>query len=203
MSMVTTKKFTDPAYLPKNPGALGRGLYQGIIDELVGLFNAELDVKAPITYVDTQATTMSPPGKIAHFVRNTAPTGWLKANGALISRTTYAALFAAMGTTFGVGDGSTTFQLPDLRGQFIRTWDDGAGVDTGRAFGSTQLDDIKTHYHPIVSCYIGSGYTVTNGTLQSTSGTVAGGNPPNAYTNNTGGTETRVKNVALLACIKY
>ena len=88
-----------------------------------------------------------PAGAVMHFAMNAPPTGWLKANGALVSRTTYAALFAAIGTTFGVGDGSTTFGLPDLRGEFMRGWDDGRTVDTGRAFGSAQLDGIKTHDH--------------------------------------------------------
>lgn len=80
----------------------------------------------------------APAGAICFVAQNTAPTGWLKANGAAVSRTTYAALFAALGTTFGAGNGSTTFNLPDLRGYFPRAWDDSAGVDTGRTFGTSQ-----------------------------------------------------------------
>lgn len=81
---------------------------------------------------------LSPPGQVGAFARSTAPTGWLKANGAAVSRTTYNALFAAIGTVFGVGDGSTTFNLPDLRGEFLRGLDDGRGVDAGRSLGSAQ-----------------------------------------------------------------
>lgn len=81
-------------------------------------------------------------GEVAFFGMTTPPAGWLKANGAAVSRTTYAALFAAIGTTFGSGDGSTTFNLPDLRGEFIRGWDDGRGVDSGRGFGSFQAHGI-------------------------------------------------------------
>lgn len=88
--------------------------------------------------LDLLKPSVSVQGQVAFFARSTAPTGWLKANGAAISRTTYAALFAAIGATFGAGDGSTTFNLPDLRGQFPRGWDDGRGVDAGRAFGSAQ-----------------------------------------------------------------
>lgn len=84
-------------------------------------------------------------GMVAAFARNTAPAGWLKANGAAVSRTTYAALFAAIGTTFGVGDGATTFNLPDLRGEFIRGWDDGRGIDSGRAFGSLQRGSLLSY----------------------------------------------------------
>lgn len=54
------------------------------------------------------------------FAGASAPDGWFICNGQLVSRTTYASLFAAIGTTFGVGDGSTTFAVPDLRGQFVR-----------------------------------------------------------------------------------
>ncbi|MEZ2744285.1 phage tail protein [Halopseudomonas bauzanensis] len=90
---------------------------------------------------------MAPPGMLAHFARNSAPTGWLKANGAAVSRTAYADLFAAIGTTFGAGNGFTTFNLPDLRGEFLRGWDDGRGVDGGREFGSGQAGELQSHAH--------------------------------------------------------
>ena len=86
---------------------------------------------------------MVPSGAVLYFAGQTAPAGWLKANGAAVSRTAYAALFAAIGTTYGAGDGSTTFNLPDLRGEFMRGWDDGRGIDHGRAFGSAQGDAIR------------------------------------------------------------
>ena len=86
---------------------------------------------------------MVPSGAVLYFAGQTAPAGWLKANGAAVSRTAYAALFAAIGTTYGAGDGSTTFNLPDLRGEFMRGWDDGRGIDRGRAFGSAQGDAIR------------------------------------------------------------
>lgn len=77
-------------------------------------------------------------GAVAHFAMTTPPVGWLKANGAAISRTAYAALFAAIGTSFGVGDGATTFNVPDLRGEFLRGFDDARGIDASRAFASSQ-----------------------------------------------------------------
>ena len=82
-------------------------------------------------------------GTVAFFARSGAPTGWLKCNGAAISRTDYADLFDSIGTTYGTGDGSTTFNLPDLRGEFLRCWDDGRGVDTGRSLTSTSVADIQ------------------------------------------------------------
>ncbi|HVC86309.1 MAG TPA: phage tail protein [Gaiellaceae bacterium] len=63
------------------------------------------------------ATAVLPPGLIASFGGTTAPTGWLICDGSAISRTTYSLLFAAIGTDYGAGDGSTTFNLPDLRGR--------------------------------------------------------------------------------------
>lgn len=133
-------------------------------------------------------------GAIVVFARNTAPTGYMKANGAAVSRSTYSNLFTAIGTTFGVGDGSTTFNIPDLRGEFIRGWDDSRGIDSGRAFGSAQADELKSHVHS-VSALLG-----TSGGAPQSSGS-SSLNPYN--TNATGGAETRPRNIALLACIKY
>ena len=70
-----------------------------------------------------------PAGMIAPFAMTTPPTGWLECNGAAISRSTYATLFAAIGTVHGAGDGSSTFNLPDLRASFIRGFDNSRGVD--------------------------------------------------------------------------
>lgn len=133
-------------------------------------------------------------GDVKYTARNTAPPGWLKANGAAVSRTTYAALFAVIGTTFGVGDGSTTFNLPDLRGEFIRGWDDARGVDAGRVFGSAQSDELKSHTHG--GAYLRSDISGSTGPQ---AGTASFGQAIPA----TGGAETRPRNVALLAVIKY
>ena len=100
-------------------------------------------------------------GTVLAFAMESAPSGWLKCNGAAISRTTYSALFTAIGTTFGAGDGSTTFNVPDLRGEFVRGWDDARAVDTGRVFGSAQADELKSHTHVYV--FTGEGSATTFG----------------------------------------
>lgn len=82
------------------------------------------------------------PGDVKTVATATAPSGWLKANGAAVSRTAYANLFSAIGTTFGPGDGTTTFNLPDLRGEFVRGLDDGRGIDIGRVRGSSQVGSL-------------------------------------------------------------
>lgn len=73
-----------------------------------------------------------PPGMVVPFAGSTAPEGWLLCAGQAVSRTTYAALFAAIGTTYGVGDGSTTFNLPDLRGRLPYGKDNMTGSDAAR-----------------------------------------------------------------------
>jgi|SRR6056300_590165 len=161
-------------------------------------------------------------GQVVYFARNTAPEGWLKCNGATISRTTYAELFNAIGTTFGAGDGESTFQLPDLRGEFIRGWDDGRGIDSGRAFGVSQGDSTKlpntsfttdnpgNHNHNTLSgvgsfgdqTKAGDGPTAIWARGGGNSVTSSGGSHTHTITGG-GDPETRPKNVSLLSCIKY
>ncbi len=143
----------------------------------------------------------APKGIVAPFAMTAPPTGWLECNGAQLSRTSYAALFAAIGTTFGAGNGSTTFHLPDLRGEFVRGWDHGRGTDGGRGMGTAQSHQIAqiymtrdsgatvppnssdTDYHP-------SPGSISNSGVMKMSGTGPGN-------------ETRPRNVALMFCIKF
>lgn len=232
------------------------------------------------------AAAVVPVAAIQPFATSAPPSGWLKANGAAVSRATYASLFAALVTAagftpqaftvtlanpavftkaahglqngarvrlatagalptglnsttdyfvevinadtfylsltlmgariatsgaqngvhtflqswFGLGDGATTFNLPDLRGEFLRGWDDGRGVDYGRVFGSVQMDDFKSHDH-VAGSYgsaYGSGATAYGGV-----GLPAGADKIWTNTKPTGGAETRPRNVAILVCIKY
>lgn len=71
----------------------------------------------------------SPAGIVSPWAVDTPPYGWLECNGAAVSRTTYARLFTNLGIAFGAGNGTTTFNIPDLRGEFIRGWDNGRGID--------------------------------------------------------------------------
>lgn len=98
-------------------------------------------------YSRAETDRLVPPGSIIYMPRSVAPPGYLKANGAAVSRTAYAELFAVVGTMFGAGDGFTTFNLPDLRGEHIRGWDDGRGVDPGRGLGSYQAAMLLAHNH--------------------------------------------------------
>lgn len=163
------------------------------------------------------ANSYCPSGMIMTFAADYAPQGWLKANGAAVSRTVYAALFAAIGTRYGAGDGHSTFNLPDLRGEFARFWDDGRGVDAGRALGSKQGDALQKHTHLIGTS---SGENLNSGLpgiddkyWQMGGGNYAPATGHIALTHDTGSDgygrvggrfagETRPRNIALLACIK-
>lgn len=164
-------------------------------------------------------TGMIPSGAVMYFAGQTAPTGWLKANGAAVSRTAYTALFAAIGTTYGTGDGRTTFNLPDLRGEFVRGWDDGCGIDRGRALGSAQGDAIRNITSKIDSGKNGAlqlfdhieptgAFGVEKSWKQWTPDNSGGGdNLPSALTFDAShvvptAAENRPRNIALLACIK-
>jgi microcystin-dependent protein len=149
-------------------------------------------------YVDTQVLAYAgvPSGGVMQFAMPSAPVGWLEANGAAVSRTTFANLFAAVGTYWGVGDGSTTFNVPDLRGEFVRGWDNGRGIDVGRAFASWQSDDLKSHNHSIDTSLFSNNTPFGYVTSANSGGHVI-------TTGATGGAETRPRNYAMLYCIKY
>lgn len=93
--------------------------------------------------ISNNISSINPVGSIITFAKNSSPIGFLECDGSAISRTTYNSLFSVIGAVFGVGDGSTTFNIPDLRGEFIRGWDNSAGIDSGRVFGSSQLDAFQ------------------------------------------------------------
>lgn len=141
------------------------------------------------------------PGEIRLFAMTGVPDGFLEANGSAISRTAYAALFAAIGTTYGAGNGSTTFNIPDMRGEFPRGWDHGRGADPGRTFGSGQGHQFEDHDHKLlISSGAGSGYVVSISPSQAGREALFFVNAPGSGSH---GSETRPRNLALLYCIKY
>lgn len=157
--------------------------------------------KLTVSPADLSAAIESsvPSGTVFHFAGQTAPAGWLKANGA--------------------GDGRSTFNLPDLHGEFIRGWDDGRGIDRGRALGSAQGDAIR-NITGSIDVGNNSGHqlfdeaTATGALAISrkhwktwTYDTTDGGDSPAAFDFNASrvvptAAENRPRNIALLACIK-
>lgn len=134
-----------------------------------------------------------PAGSILWWPASAPPTGWLECNHASISTTTYARLFAVTGYLFG-GSGAS-FNLPELRGYFIRGWSHGTGIDPARALGTVQADAFPSHTHDI------NFYSDNSGAL----GPGHGGAVPTGYTSTAAGSgvETRPLNVSLMPIIKY
>ena len=165
-----------------------------------------------------------PTGSVFCMAVISIPSGYLECNGAAVSRTTYSALFAVIGTAYGSGNGSTTFNLPDLRGEFIRGVDRGRGVDSGRNIASSQGSQNAQHNHSATSTS-----TVTDpghkhnlnfnmGSIISSGGAFGlkdSGNADRMFTattgisvststsiGNQGGNESRPRNVAMMYIIK-
>lgn len=158
------------------------------------------------------AANFVPTGAIIYIGTSTVPTGWLEGNGDAVSRTTYAALYSAYGVTFGQGDGSTTFNLPDCRGRFVRGWDHSAGRDpdsatrtasatggsSGDYVGSVQTSTITAHVHTVATTVGLDTGTGAGAVVHTTGATVNSGTTPPS-----GGAETRPINIALMCIIKY
>lgn len=151
-------------------------------------------------------------GQIAYCAAGVIPAGWLECNGAAISRATYGTLFASIGTNYGAGDGATTFNLPDLRGEFLRGADRGRGVDAGRAIGSAQGDAIR-NITGSLGASIGNADATGAFAVDTTNPTKAKADPAGEYTYPTRSfsaarvvptaNENRPRNVAVLTIIKY
>lgn len=177
--------------------------------------------------VNEVSTTAAPVGTIAIFPSLYPPEGWVKANGALLSRTVYADLFEYAQASgcyftdsvwevsswggFSPGIDSTRFRIPDLRGEFIRGWDDGRGIDIGRGIATFQGDAIRN----ITGTSVGldgessrlSGAFFSDDTFSGDYSAPGGNVSPNLKFDASRvvptAAENRPRNVALLVCIKY
>ena len=167
-----------------------------------------------------------PIGGTVDMATDIVPDGHLECDGALISRTTYAPLFAKIGTRHGSGDGSTTFALPDYRGRFKRGWSHGqtrdpdkatrtamaTGGATGDNVGSVQAEAYLSHTHTQSSHFhtqqvpAGGGGGIASGQASSYTGAVSSyltTNSATAVNLNSGGSETRPLNAGVMVVIKY
>jgi len=173
---------------------------------------ATLDASGNLQDGGESVVSVAPPvGSVIMHAASTAPSGWLECDGSTVNRSTYPNLFNAIGSTFGAGDGSTTFGLPDLRGEFVRGWDNGRGVDSSRGIGTSQLDQIQKIEGEVSGA--------TNGYISAATGAFSSfgskvrpnnGVSPNRETGFTfdssrvvrSGDETRPRNIALMYIIK-
>lgn len=145
-----------------------------------------------------------PVGTLLYSAVITVPAGFLASEGQAVSKNTYANLYSVLGGMYGQTD--TTFNLPDLRGEFIRSWDNGRGVDAGRGIGTIQNDAFESHNHASKGGTNFINYPAVGGQPLQEQEQVGG---PQSYssryptTEDTGDTETRPRNIALRAIIKY
>lgn len=174
---------------------------------------ANLDIYSRLE-VEALINSLQPAGQVSYFAMLAPPAGWLVMDGSAVSRTTYSRLFSAIGTTFGAGNGSTTFNLPDARGQFFRALDMGKGIDIGRSLGSLQSSQNQVHSHAVndpghVHSLRRTGNDGNFGIfdmISGDSGVLWRNNTDPAFTgisiNNSGGNESRPTNIAFLPCIR-
>ena len=172
-----------------------------------------VDAKGRVTTVSTSAVSGTEVGSIIAWTTGTAPSGYLHCDGAAINRTTYAALFGVLSTTYGTGDGSTTFNIPDYRGRFLRGFASGQATDpdrstrtnrgdgtTGDNVGTKQVDEIKSHNHTAPATFnfvtqkagVGPNDYPAGAQLQTQNATAL-----------SGGNETRPTNIYVMWCVKF
>jgi hypothetical protein len=155
------------------------------------------------------STRPVPVGAVFYMAGGVVPYGYLEANGQAISRSTYASLWQYLGSP-NTGDGSTTFNLPDLRGEFVRGWDHGRGIDTNREIRSVQYSQNLEHNHAIPGddqLTFADGYggwtASSRGTFPYDARSSYGGGGTIWNTTTEGGSESRPRNVALMPIIKW
>lgn len=139
----------------KNRGKLDRWVqdeFEHLFARLRGFLSVSHSEDGAILGLDTSLTGAAPIGGIIPFAGPVAPAGWLICNGAAVSRITYKQLFEVIGTTYGAGDGATTFHLPDLRQRFpLGVALSGTGAVLGSAGGAidhTHTTGDHTHSLP-------------------------------------------------------
>lgn len=169
----------------------------------------DADISASAAIVSTKLSTATqqallPAGAVMAFAMNSAPAGWLAASGTAVSRSTYADLFSAIGTAHGAGDGSTTFNLPDLRGIFVRGSDSQtiSGTSYSGTFATKQAESVNT---ASTLFRASSNHWAQGGSGVGIPMLYAGANVATYGTGSSyfGGAETRPANIALLYCIKF
>nr|WP_288913138.1 phage tail protein [uncultured Pseudomonas sp.] len=169
------------------------------------------------TYTKTQVDAMIaeasalPVGTMVGFPVNKVPPGFLEVDGSVKSIAAYPDLAAFLGTAFNKGDeGVGNFRLPESRGEFLRGWDHGRGVNIGRGIGTYEIDELKSHSHrdlyfigggadgtPSPSSTYAKAYQSSGSSRFDGTGSGAG-----LFTSSTGGAETRPRNLAVMWCIK-
>lgn len=200
-------KFVDENTASGTPGSLIPSTWgNSLTDELLNVIEAgglepsevERDqlleaIRALIEKRVNDASAL-PIGSMMPFPKGVVPPGFLEVDGSVFSIATYPDLASYLGTTFNKGNEPAGHsRLPESRGEFFRGWDHGRGIDAGRALGSYQEDELKSHSHALSTGAASGGVTLTSG-----SNNIGG----SSTSGKTGGVETRPRNLAVMWCIK-
>jgi microcystin-dependent protein len=166
VALSTTISGVSTTFMPKAGGTFSGAVSMGS-QVLNGLISpTTTDAAASKGYVDTTLASFGglPVGSTIPFAAAAAPTGWLICNGSTVSRTTYASLFSVIGVSWGVGDGSTTFGLPDLQGRVAVGSGAGTGLTARTLAGSggeethvLTIAEMPAHTHDVMYGVGGSG----------------------------------------------
>lgn len=222
-------KFVDENTTTGTPGSLIPSTWgNSLTDELLNVIQAgglepsevERDqlLEAIRALIETRVNDAAalPVGSMVPFPKGVVPPGFLEVNGSVQSVATYPDLAAYLGTTFNTGDeGVGNFRLPDSRGEFLRGWDHGRGVDKGRTLGSRQLDQMQRITGKLLYTNASTAFTNSTGAFKKTGtnvpshGGAGGGAFPGdlefdsaASFEARAGDETRPRNLAVMWCIK-
>jgi microcystin-dependent protein len=203
-----TTRAVTPAYLKTTLSSPSSGVLPISTETQRGIIEIATKAEVKAGTDDTRAITPKklkdqmplfglgvPTGAVLPFAGESAPDGYLICDGSAINRNNYANLFSIIGCCYGSGNGSSTFNIPDLRGEFIRGLDGGRGVDRNRTLGEAQTDEIRAHTH-----------TMNVGPSTLSTGNTGGGNRASdegtADIGSYGGNETRPRNLAMNFIIK-
>lgn len=218
--VLASRAYVDAAILevlPKNktPGEFTRVKVndRGIVvsgdnpETLAAMGIKDSYTKTEIEAMIAQASALPVGATVAFPLDKVAP-GFLELDGSVKSIAVYPDLAAFLGTAFNRGDeGAGNFRVPESRGEFLRGWDHGRGVDAGRAIGSYQAEEIREHMHYMAARYAGGSGTSVAATVQlgfsgqpETNSKTSGVEALNGDA--MGGTETRPRNLSVIWCIK-
>lgn len=180
-----------------------------------GLSSLSVDGDTTVTNGRISGNGALPAGAVMSFAMQTPPTGWKECNGDELAELDYPDLFAAIGTIYNTGtEASGNFRLPDLRGEFVRGWDNGKGTDSGRTFASSQGDAIRNITGSVATGHSlglygtsGTGAIRASGTLRGSVGSSGSasyyeGHDFDASRQVPTASENRPRNIAMMYCIK-
>ncbi|MCP1500040.1 phage-related tail fiber protein [Pseudomonas migulae] len=181
-------------------------------ETLAGFGIKDTYTKPEIEAMIAQASAL-PVGAVVAFPKTAVPPGFLEIDGSVQSIATYPDLFAYLGTSFNTGgEGAGNFRLPESRGEFLRGWDHGRGIDAGRALGSYQTDTLQNITGGIsagnntqLGSSVSGAYLGVGGAVNQPTGATVGG--ITSFTFDASrvartSTETRPRNLAVMWCIK-